>query len=46
MRGGSRRWILQAVEGSLRRLGSDYIDLYQMHIPDNRAHRRDAAGSG
>ncbi|MEO8224015.1 MAG: aldo/keto reductase, partial [Gammaproteobacteria bacterium] len=34
MRGGSRRWIMAAVEGSLRRLGSDYIDLYQMHIAD------------
>jgi aryl-alcohol dehydrogenase-like predicted oxidoreductase len=34
MQGGSRRWILQAVEGSLRRLGSDYIDLYQMHRAD------------
>jgi aryl-alcohol dehydrogenase-like predicted oxidoreductase len=30
-RGGSRRWITQAVEGSLRRLGTDHIDLYQMH---------------
>ncbi|MET9221452.1 MULTISPECIES: aldo/keto reductase [unclassified Streptomyces] len=30
-RGGSRRWITQAVEGSLRRLGTDRIDLYQMH---------------
>jgi len=30
-RGGSRRWIVEAVEGSLRRLGVDYIDLYQMH---------------
>lgn len=34
MQGGSRRWIMQAVEGSLRRLGSDYLDLYQMHRPD------------
>jgi aryl-alcohol dehydrogenase-like predicted oxidoreductase len=34
MQGGSRRWIVQAVEGSLRRLGTDYIDLYQMHRPD------------
>jgi aryl-alcohol dehydrogenase-like predicted oxidoreductase len=34
MQGGSRRWIMQAVEGSLRRLGTDYIDLYQMHRPD------------
>ncbi|WEK46972.1 MAG: aldo/keto reductase [Candidatus Andeanibacterium colombiense] len=30
-RGGSRRWIEQAVDDSLRRLGIDYIDLYQMH---------------
>src|ERR671938_1467426 len=34
MRGGSRRWIVQAVEDSLRRLGTDYIDLYQVHRPD------------
>jgi aryl-alcohol dehydrogenase-like predicted oxidoreductase len=33
-RGGSPRWIKRAVEGSLRRLGTDYIDLYQMHRPD------------
>ena len=33
-RGGSARWIKQAVEDSLRRLGTDYIDLYQMHRPD------------
>ncbi|RAK64768.1 aldo/keto reductase [Phenylobacterium kunshanense] len=32
--GGSRRWIMQAVEDSLRRLGTDYIDLYQHHRPD------------
>jgi aryl-alcohol dehydrogenase-like predicted oxidoreductase len=33
-RGGSRRWIVRAVEESLRRLGTDWIDLYQVHRPD------------
>ena len=33
-KGGSRRWILQAVEDSLKRLGTDWIDLYQFHSPD------------
>jgi len=33
-RGGSRRWIMTAVEGSLRRLRTDHIDLYQYHRPD------------
>ncbi|MEU2788777.1 aldo/keto reductase [Streptomyces sp. NPDC007100] len=32
--GSSRRWIVRAVEDSLRRLGTDYIDLYQAHRPD------------
>jgi aryl-alcohol dehydrogenase-like predicted oxidoreductase len=32
--GNSRRWIIQACENSLRRLGTDYIDLYQIHRPD------------
>lgn len=31
---GSRRYIRKAVESSLRRLGTDWIDLYQMHTPD------------
>src|SRR3954449_12201843 len=33
-RGGSRRWIVAAVENSLRRLGTDHLDLYQFHRPD------------
>jgi aryl-alcohol dehydrogenase-like predicted oxidoreductase len=33
-RGLSRRWVVQSCEASLRRLGTDHIDLYQMHRPD------------
>jgi aryl-alcohol dehydrogenase-like predicted oxidoreductase len=31
---GSRRYIVRAAEASLRRLGTDWIDLYQLHTPD------------
>ena len=44
--GNSRRWIIAEVEQSLRRLGTDRIDLYQIHRPgpDDR-HRGDAVGA-
>ncbi|MGW3347056.1 aldo/keto reductase [Nonomuraea rubra] len=34
--GNSRRWIVTEVEHSLRRLGTDHLDLYQIHHPDPR----------
>ena len=33
-RGASRRYIMKALEDSLKRLGTDYIELYQQHVPD------------
>src|SRR5208337_2578280 len=34
LRGGSRRYVVAAAEASLKRLGTGYIDLYQIHQPD------------
>ena len=44
-RGGSRRWIVHAVEDSLRRLGTDRIDLYQVHRPDPETDLEETLGA-
>jgi aryl-alcohol dehydrogenase-like predicted oxidoreductase len=42
--GNSRRWILTAVEDSLRRLDTDWIDLYQVHRPDESTDIEETLG--
>jgi aryl-alcohol dehydrogenase-like predicted oxidoreductase len=42
---GSRGYIARAVEGSLRRLGTDHIDLYQIHEPDPRTPVAETLGA-
>lgn len=44
MRGSSRRWLVRAVEDSLRRLDTDYIDLYQVHRPDSHTELDETLG--
>jgi aryl-alcohol dehydrogenase-like predicted oxidoreductase len=44
-RGNSRRWIIRAVEDSLRRLGTDWIDLYQVHRPDSAVDVEETLGA-
>ncbi|MEV8045702.1 aldo/keto reductase [Streptomyces griseoluteus] len=34
MQGASRRWLTRALDDSLRRLGTDHVDLFQIHRPD------------
>ncbi len=43
--GNSRRWIMAEVENSLRRLGTDYIDLYQIHRPDESTDIAETLGA-
>jgi aryl-alcohol dehydrogenase-like predicted oxidoreductase len=43
--GNSRRWIIRECENSLRRLGTDYIDLYQIHRPDPDCDIDDTLGA-
>src|SRR5580698_10079214 len=44
-RGGSRRWITRAVEDSLHRLDTDYIDLYQVHRPSQDTDVEETLGA-
>jgi len=43
--GAGERWIALAVEGSLRRLGIDTIDLYQLHVPDPKVPIEETLGA-
>jgi aryl-alcohol dehydrogenase-like predicted oxidoreductase len=45
MRGNSRRWIVQEVEASLRRLQTDWIDLYQIHRWDPATDHEETLGA-
>ena len=44
--GNSRRWIVREVENSLRRLKTDWIDLYQIHRPEEDTDIDETLGAG
>jgi aryl-alcohol dehydrogenase-like predicted oxidoreductase len=44
-RGNSRRWIVREVEASLERLGTDHIDLYQVHRPEDESDVEETLGA-
>jgi aryl-alcohol dehydrogenase-like predicted oxidoreductase len=45
LRDASARWLREGVESSLRNLGTDYIDLYQIHWPDEHTPAEETAGA-
>jgi len=45
LRGASRRYIMHAVDASLKRLRTDWIDLYQLHRPDDRTPIEETLGA-